>query len=158
MNKRQLSAVKEIGKLANAQRDQNDLPTFHINLWISGNCRWTNRPEKWRKATRLGRLHWQRDGIEYNLGNQIILKFCSGKRDPISNTIWETELYCDFAIAKTDFGEGWQWPKRHENEYNSGNRIVFCVAVAKRDLASNIIWETKLYCGFALAKETRNRI
>ena len=81
MDKRQLSMDKETGDciIAKSRADANlaqetkkFLPTFHINLWISGNCQWTKRQK---------------------IGGDA-------KRDTKLDIIRETELYCKLASAK----------------------------------------------------------
>ena len=91
-------------------------------------------------------LHEQkRPGIEYDLGDRIVLRFCGGKtrfprslalakETPVSDIIFfyihGIELYCENCISKRDRKSNIIWAsnyiadlhrqKRHEDEYNLG--------------------------------------
>ena len=104
MDKRQLSMDKETKKIAKVAKSRADvnlaqetksLPTFHINLWISGNC-------KCAKRTGIG--DGQRDTKSDVIRETgLCCEICIGKkRHVIINLENQTRFYCGICIGKRD--------------------------------------------------------
>ena len=146
-------------ELQKVQRDSEFCDGKRDTTLNTNSRNWTVEGSQWRKET----------GIEYDLGDQIllrnlamaktrpdieydsrswiVLRFCTGKRDSTTNIICETKLYSVL-----------QGQKRREINIIWGAELYWSFASAKRDTVSNAICETELYRNFALAKENHPEV